>query len=161
MIGLKAIASLQWIATKLREARGGRNDRALRDEGTSYHYLPPSEFAEGSKGILAVEMEAAALYTFAGSADVPLLCLAHVTNTMGQDGKAFEKGTPTAHGRRSPYWIALSQPCIQRIDFCHGVSRNFYADCLVHSTIHFAIIYNRANDSSHERLSSPPAALLI
>jgi hypothetical protein len=46
MMGLKAIASLQWIATKLREARGGRNDRALRDEGTSYHYLPPSEFAE-------------------------------------------------------------------------------------------------------------------
>jgi len=109
-------------------------DRALRDEGTSYHYLPPSEFAEAdpklivaaanvtlidgprvvigstwttdapfretveaveaarSKGILAVEMEAAALYAFACSADVPLLCLAHVTNTMGQDGKDFEKG---------------------------------------------------------------------
>jgi hypothetical protein len=37
-------------------------------------------------------MEAAALYAFACSADVPLLCLAHVTNTMGQDGKDFEKG---------------------------------------------------------------------
>ena len=81
--------------------------------------------AARSKGILAVEMEAAALNAFACSADVPLLWLAHVTNTMGQDGKDFEKGTPTAHGRRSPYWIALSQPCIPRIDFCHGVSKNF------------------------------------
>jgi uridine phosphorylase len=109
-------------------------DRSLRDEGTSYHYAPPSEFAEAdptlvnkaatalaesglhgvvgaswttdapfretaqaieaarSKGILAVEMEAAALYTFARSAGVRVLCLAHVTNTMGQSGDDFEKG---------------------------------------------------------------------
>jgi len=109
-------------------------DRALRDEGTSYHYIPASEFAEAdpqlvqaasiasakagprvivgatwttdapfretadaieaarSRGILGVEMEAAALYAFARSADVPILCLAHVTNTMGQDGADFEKG---------------------------------------------------------------------
>ena len=82
-------------------------DRALRDEGTSYHYLPPSDFSHAdpnwpslrerhsraagspcrsappgrpmlpfgrrrkrstqhrSAGILAVEMEAAALYAFA------------------------------------------------------------------------------------------------
>ena len=37
-------------------------------------------------------MEAAALYTFARSFGVPLLCLAHVTNTMGRDGMDFEKG---------------------------------------------------------------------
>jgi uridine phosphorylase len=109
-------------------------DRSLRDEGTSYHYAPPSEFAEAdpdlvkkaamalaksglhgvvgaswttdvpfretaqaieaahSKGILAVEMEAAALYTFARAAGVQVLCLAHVTNTMGQSGDDFEKG---------------------------------------------------------------------
>jgi uridine phosphorylase len=109
-------------------------DRALRDEGTSYHYAAPAEFAEAdpwlvesaakatsndgprvivgaswttdapfretaeaieaarSKGILGVEMEAAALYSFARSVGVPLLCLAHITNTMGQDGKDFEKG---------------------------------------------------------------------
>jgi uridine phosphorylase len=109
-------------------------DRALRDEGTSYHYAPPAEFAEGNqqliatasqatsghrprcvvgstwttdapfretaeainvardKGILAVEMEAAALYTFARAAGVRVLCLAHVTNTMGQTGDDFEKG---------------------------------------------------------------------
>jgi purine-nucleoside phosphorylase len=45
-----------------------------------------------SKGILAVEMEAAALYTFARCAGVRVLCLAHVTNTMGQAGDDFEKG---------------------------------------------------------------------
>lgn len=109
-------------------------DRALRDEGTSYHYMPASEFADADpqlvqaasiatsnagprviagatwttdapfretaeaidaargKGILGVEMEAAALYAFARSAGVRLLCLAHVTNTMGQDGADFEKG---------------------------------------------------------------------
>jgi uridine phosphorylase len=109
-------------------------DRSLRDEGTSYHYAPPSEFAEAdptlvqkaaialaesglhsvvgaswttdapfretaqaieaarAKGILAVEMEAAALYTFARSAGVRVLCVAHVTNTMGQAGEDFEKG---------------------------------------------------------------------
>jgi purine-nucleoside phosphorylase len=37
-------------------------------------------------------MEAAALYTFARSAGVRVLCLAHVTNTMGQVGDDFEKG---------------------------------------------------------------------
>jgi uridine phosphorylase len=109
-------------------------ERALRDEGTSYHYAPPAEFADAdprlvatafqtmerrkprcvvgsswttdapfretaeaieaarSKGILAVEMEAAALYAFANAAGVRLLCLAHVTNTMGQSGDDFEKG---------------------------------------------------------------------
>jgi uridine phosphorylase len=109
-------------------------DRALRDEGTSYHYAPPSEFADADpdlvktataalagigpdsvvgaswttdapfretaeaieaareKGILAVEMEAAALYTLARTAGVRVLCLAHVTNTMGLAGDDFEKG---------------------------------------------------------------------
>lgn len=109
-------------------------DRALRDEGTSYHYAPPAEFAEAdprliaiaagalreaglqafvgaswttdapfreiaaaiewarSKGALAVEMEAAALYAFARAAGAAVLCLAHVTNTMGQAGQDFEKG---------------------------------------------------------------------
>jgi len=108
-------------------------ERALRDEGTSYHYAPPAEYAQAirhwwprlpkrsrakastslsaswttdapfretaeaieaarSKGILAVEMEAAALYTFARAAGVQVLCLAHVTNTMGQTEQDFEKG---------------------------------------------------------------------
>jgi purine-nucleoside phosphorylase len=45
-----------------------------------------------SKGVPAVEMEAAALYAFAASAKALVLCLAHVTNTMGQAGDDFEKG---------------------------------------------------------------------
>lgn len=109
-------------------------DRALRDEGTSYHYAAPGVYAAAdpalvgkaadalrganqsvfvgptwttdapfretaeaieaarSEGILAVEMEAAALYTFAKANRVAVLCLAHVTNTMGQSGDDFEKG---------------------------------------------------------------------
>jgi uridine phosphorylase len=109
-------------------------DRALRDEGTSYHYAPPSDYASAcpnllaaaveavkqdgprtiagatwttdapfretseaiqaaaDKGILAVEMEAAALYAFASATGCKILCLAHVTNTMARSGADFEKG---------------------------------------------------------------------
>jgi uridine phosphorylase len=109
-------------------------ERALRDEGTSYHYAAPAEFAPAdarlvamaraalaenglpavvgaswttdapfretedaiawarSKGVLAVEMEAAALYAFARAAGAAVLCLAHVTNTMGRSEQDFEKG---------------------------------------------------------------------
>ena len=45
-----------------------------------------------ARGVLAVEMEAAALYTFARAARTNVLCIAHVTNTMGQAGQDFEKG---------------------------------------------------------------------
>jgi uridine phosphorylase len=109
-------------------------DRALRDEGTSYHYLPPSTYSEANAqlaelaraaltaagisvrvgatwttdapfretpeaieaaqqaGILAVEMEAAALYAFAKARERPVLCFAHVTNQMGRIEGDFEKG---------------------------------------------------------------------
>ncbi len=118
-------------------------DRALRDEGTSYHYIPPeagdfvaaphsgllarvesevrSALPPGGgtsvyrgatwttdapyreteaaiadardRGVLAVEMEASALYAFATARHVPVICFAHVTNTMGQhEGDDFEKG---------------------------------------------------------------------
>ncbi len=43
-------------------------------------------------GILAVEMEAAALYAFAAARNQPVLCLAHVTNQMGRVEGDFEKG---------------------------------------------------------------------
>jgi uridine phosphorylase len=33
-------------------------DRALRDEGTSYHYLPPAEFAEADEGLIQAAMNA-------------------------------------------------------------------------------------------------------
>jgi uridine phosphorylase len=45
-----------------------------------------------SLGIVAVEMEAAALYAFAAARDADVLCIAHVTNTMATDGDDFEKG---------------------------------------------------------------------
>ena len=45
-----------------------------------------------SDGILAVEMEAAALYTFAAIRERPVVCFAHVTNQMGQTEEDFEKG---------------------------------------------------------------------
>jgi uridine phosphorylase len=45
-----------------------------------------------SDGVLAVEMEAAALYTFAAVRDHPVVCFAHVTNQMGQAEEDFEKG---------------------------------------------------------------------
>ena len=110
-------------------------DRALRDEGTSYHYVATSECSEADAnlttlarealsgagmpvsvgaswttdapfreteeaiaaasraGILAVEMEAAALYAFAKARRKSVLCFAHVTNQMGRIEGDFEKGS--------------------------------------------------------------------
>ena len=109
-------------------------ERSLRDEGTSYHYMPMSNFSDAdpailaaaavafaktglsthfgaswttdapfreteaaiasrtAMGLVAVEMEAAALYAFATARQKPVLCLAHVTNTMGRIEGDFEKG---------------------------------------------------------------------
>jgi uridine phosphorylase len=44
------------------------------------------------KGLLAVEMEAAALYAFSQARQKPVLCFAHVTNQMGRIDGDFEKG---------------------------------------------------------------------
>lgn len=109
-------------------------EKALRDEGTSYHYLPPSHYsylhpslreavsstwkhtvvplhlgaswttdapfreteaaiaASRQLDILAVEMEAAALYALAQAKQYDIICFAHVTNSMGQTEGDFEKG---------------------------------------------------------------------
>lgn len=48
--------------------------------------------AARSRGILAVEMEAAALYAFARARNRGVICLAHVTNQMGTIEGDFEKG---------------------------------------------------------------------
>jgi len=108
--------------------------RALRDEGTSYHYVAPDDYADANPdllslmegafeglpepvysgtawttdapfreteaainaarnaNILAVEMEAAALYAFAKARNKPVLCFAHVTNQMAIKEGDFEKG---------------------------------------------------------------------
>lgn len=109
-------------------------ERALRDEGTSYHYMQPSDYSyidentlkiltnsfseltipvsrgatwttdapfretagaiehAKSRGIIAVEMEAAALYAFAQACNKSVVCFAHVTNQMGRVEGDFEKG---------------------------------------------------------------------
>ena len=43
-------------------------------------------------GILAVEMESAALYALAQAKNYDIICYAHVTNAMGQTEGDFEKG---------------------------------------------------------------------
>ena len=43
-------------------------------------------------GVLAVEMEAAALYAFAEARGKPVVCFAHVTNEMAKNEGDFEKG---------------------------------------------------------------------
>jgi uridine phosphorylase len=109
-------------------------ERALRDEGTSYHYMAASDYAHADAGLIsalsgafeqfpvpvvtgatwttdapfretqpaidamcernlmAVEMEAAALYAFAHARRKPVVCFAHVTNQMGRVDGDFEKG---------------------------------------------------------------------
>ena len=44
------------------------------------------------KGLLAVEMEAAALYAFATAQWKDVICFAHVTNQMARIEGDFEKG---------------------------------------------------------------------
>ncbi|GJM29979.1 MAG: hypothetical protein DHS20C17_26140 [Cyclobacteriaceae bacterium] len=107
---------------------------ALRDEGTSYHYLPAGQksaidphllksilpleeneqlmleigkswttdapYRETASaiarakdfGAVSVEMEASALYAFSESKKKPVICFAHLTNTMALQGDDFEKG---------------------------------------------------------------------
>ena len=109
-------------------------ERSLRDEGTSYHYLPAAPFAEAdqealswvqtgldnagfafvraatwttdapfretptridfcrSQGIVAVEMEAAALLAFAAAGRRKMICLSQVTNQMARSSNDFDKG---------------------------------------------------------------------
>jgi purine-nucleoside phosphorylase len=50
------------------------------------------KLATDSDRVLAVEMQAAALYTFARTRNRAVLCLAHVTNAMGLADRDFEKG---------------------------------------------------------------------
>lgn len=107
---------------------------SIRDEGTSYHYLPPEKRAnlnqhlfEKLNGLVAnedcpyfngtswttdapyretqsaidamknqnitcVEMEASALYALSEVKNYPVICFAHLTNSMAQHEGDFEKG---------------------------------------------------------------------
>jgi uridine phosphorylase len=131
-------------------------ERALRDEGTSYHYLPPGAFsmaapdlltlmdgafdglgipiergatwttdapfretaeavaAARARGLLAVEMEAAALYAFAAARGKAVLCLAHVTNQMAQVADDFEKGEAAGTGGTLALILAAARRFLER-----------------------------------------------
>jgi uridine phosphorylase len=135
-------------------------EQALRDEGTSYHYLPPARWSylrsdlrarltgltlpngppilHGSTwttdapfretateverhrttGILAVEMEAAALYAMAEAKGYDVLCVAHLTNALGDEGD-FEKGV--SDGAEDA--LQVLGAVLRRLDACsHGAS---------------------------------------
>lgn len=108
---------------------------AIRDEGTSYHYLPPAEVVDApldvaklleaelqtlplpvlsgkvwttdapyretksqltdyaNAGVMAVEMQAAALFAFSKIRRFPVGLVAYVSNAVGQTSKPFEKGS--------------------------------------------------------------------
>jgi len=116
-------------------------ERAVRDEGTSYHYLPPAAWVEAhgalpavvarhaatcglpvhrgatwttdapyretqtqieryrTEGVLAVEMEAAALMALAKAHQAEIASLLHVTNTLATGDNDFHKGPDDIHGR--------------------------------------------------------------
>jgi nucleoside phosphorylase len=118
-------------------------DRALRDEGTSYHYAPPEAFAEAdphvvatamrtltdkglpahvgaswttdapfretsgaiaasrAEGLLTVEMEAAALYTFARKRSKALLLPRPCHECDGSRRGGFREGRGRRHNRRA------------------------------------------------------------
>ena len=132
-------------------------ERALRDEGTSYHYLPPSDFSNAdprllsavrdafahlrvavekgatwttdapfretseaiaamkAKGLLAVEMEAAALYAFGEARRKPVLCFAHVTNQMALVEGDFEKGEADGTYDALAVIVAAAQACLGQL----------------------------------------------
>jgi uridine phosphorylase len=121
-------------------------EKALRDEGTSFHYLPSAPYATAeprlfaaalnaavvaglpvisgvswttdapfretalaiaerqAQGIHAVEMEAAALLSFAQAKKKPVIAIAHITNAMAREPGDFDKGQD--HGAETAIAIA-------------------------------------------------------
>jgi uridine phosphorylase len=139
-------------------------ERALRDEGTSYHYKAPSPYSElrpelieilrgafekhsvpvthgtawttdapfretakeierhRSAGVLAVEMEASALYAFAEATETPVVCFAHVTNQMASIEGDFEKGAANGSadalrviGAAAERWLAWNEHDVEGV----------------------------------------------
>ena len=138
-------------------------DRALRDEGTSYHYLAPAEYSTADEtlvrlckealamagiaaqvgatwttdapfretahaidaakraSVLAVEMEAAALYAFAAARKKPVLCIAHVTNQMARVEGDFEKGVADGAEESLALIAVIARAYVrQQISACSG-----------------------------------------
>jgi purine-nucleoside phosphorylase len=57
-----------------------------------YRETPAAIARAEELGVLAVEMEAAALYAYAEARGRDVVCVAHVTNSMAVAGDDFEKG---------------------------------------------------------------------
>lgn len=57
-----------------------------------YRETQPAITAAVDAGAVCVEMEAAALYSYATATACDVVCVAHVTNSMAVDGDDFEKG---------------------------------------------------------------------
>jgi len=135
-------------------------EKALRDEGTSHHYLPVGQWAHAPEhlvtrlegaltnmtqsvitgatwtidapyretakaielaeqlGIIAVEMEAAALYAYATARHRDVICVAHVTNAMATDGDDFEKG----EGDGVHAALEVVSAIVARLHSCNGGS---------------------------------------
>lgn len=64
-------------------------------------------------GVLAVEMEAAALYAYATALTRDVVCLAHVTNTMAVSGEDFEKGIDHGAHRTMAVIEAVRLRCVR------------------------------------------------
>lgn len=136
---LVTISSAGLIAEQLQTPLFLLIEQALRDEGTSYHYLPPERYAQASsplleavtrrlndaglqcirgkswttdapfretqklitarrdEGIISVEMEAAALLAMGAALNKPVICFAHITNSMATREDDFEKGGDDGH----------------------------------------------------------------
>ncbi len=151
-------------------------ERALRDEGTSYHYLPPAPYSTlrprlaalagaarddigvpiykgatwttdapfreteamieacRANGILAVEMEAAALYALAEAQQRDIICFAHVTNQMGQAAEDFEKGV--AQGSHAALQVIgwTARNWLQRRAQTNGVHAGERDESVLHNT---------------------------
>jgi len=84
------------LRMRLNEAYAGLTEPVLIGSSWTtdapYRETPSAVAAAQEAGISCVEMEAAALYSYATARDRDVVCLAHLTNTMATLGDDFEKG---------------------------------------------------------------------
>jgi len=85
------------LITRLDDAFVGTNQPVMVGStwttDAPYRETPTAIEAAAQLGVVAVEMEAAALYAYATARGRDVICVAHVTNTMATEGDDFEKGT--------------------------------------------------------------------
>jgi uridine phosphorylase len=96
-----------------------RRDRPRTSRRRHQLSLPAAQRAAAierarDRDILAVEMEAAALYAFAQARHKPVLCLAHVTNQMAIETGDFEKGEAAGAQASLAVVAAVAGACLNR-----------------------------------------------